>query len=141
MTVVKVDATLADFDDLFAAHFTKDNDDKAVKVKLLLFLADRNAPGSDLTWCPDCNVAEPVIYSKLEDAVQEGRDVLLLRAFVGDKPTWRDPAHPWRADPRFRLKGVPTLLRWDSSKGAAVGRLEDDEANLPDKIHQILNLD
>jgi hypothetical protein len=81
-------------------------------------------------------VAEPVIYEKLE-AVQ-GRDVLLLRAFVGDKPTWRDPAHPWRVDPRFRLTGVPTLLRWDAGKGAAVGRLEDDEANVAHKIDALL---
>ena len=83
-------------------------------------------------------MAEPVIYSKL-DAL--GRDVLLLRAFVGDKPTWRDPAHPWRADPRFRLKGVPTLLRWDTLKGAAAGRLEDDEAGVADKIDALLLLD
>ncbi|CAM0957982.1 unnamed protein product [Alopecurus aequalis] len=129
MTVEKVDATLADFDAHFASLSAADQ-----PVKLLLFLADRN-PSSDLTWCPDCNVAEPVIYSKL-DAL--GRDVLLLRAFVGDKPTWRDPAHPWRVGPRFRLKGVPTLLRWDSLKGAAVARLEDDEAGVADKIDALL---
>lgn len=136
MTVEKVDATVADFDGHFEKLFAAaDADDKV--VKLLLFLADRE-PSSSLTWCPDCNVAEPVIYEKLESL---GKDVVLLRAFVGDKPTWRDPAHPWRVDPRFSLKGVPTLLLWDASKGAAKGRLEDDEANVADKIDALLRLD
>lgn len=130
MTVEMVDATVADFD----AHFEKlyAAGDDGGKVKLLLFLADRD-PSSSLTWCPDCNVAEPVIYEKLEAL---GKDVLLLRAYVGDKPTWRDPAHPWRVDPRFRLRGVPTLMRWE--KGAAAGRLEDDEAHVADKIGAVL---
>jgi hypothetical protein len=50
MTVEKVDATLADFD----AHFERlfgPSADGDVKVKLLLFLADRD-PSSTLTWCP-----------------------------------------------------------------------------------------
>lgn len=80
-------------------------------------------------------MAEPLIYSKLEAL---GKDVLLLRAFVGDKPTWRDPAHPWRADPRFALSGVPTLLRWE--KGAAsAGRLGDEEAQVADKVDAFLS--
>ncbi|XP_047068954.1 thioredoxin-like protein Clot [Lolium rigidum] len=138
MTVTKVDAALDNFEDLFAGHFAAADGaggSSSNAVKLLLFLADRE-PSSNLTWCPDCNVAEPVIYSKL-DAL-EGRDVVLLRAFVGDKPTWRDPAHPWRVDPRFRLTGVPTLLRWDASKGEATARLGDDEAGVADKIDALL---
>ncbi|KAL5199649.1 hypothetical protein ABZP36_020852 [Zizania latifolia] len=133
MAVEKVDVTVADFDAHFDKLFAASGDDDDGKVKLLLFLADRDA-SSSLTWCPDCNVAEPVIYEKLEAL---GRDVVLLRAYVGDKPTWRDPAHPWRVDPRFSLKGVPTLIRWD--KGAAAGRLEDDEAHLAGKIDAVLN--
>ncbi|GJN28911.1 hypothetical protein PR202_gb17085 [Eleusine coracana subsp. coracana] len=159
MTVEKVDATLADFDGHFERLFGSDDG----KVKLLLFLADRE-PSSTLTWCPgkiilhtcklfscsqrcyhrthrsamrrgaDCNVAEPVIYKKLE--ALQGRDAVLLRAYVGDKPTWRNPSHPWRVDPRFQLKGVPTLIRWE--KGAAAARLEDDEAHLGDKIDAVL---
>ncbi|XP_006656041.1 thioredoxin-like protein Clot [Oryza brachyantha] len=132
MAVEKVDTTVADFD----AHFDKlfaAGEDGGGKVKLLLFLADRDA-SSDLTWCPDCNVAEPVIYERVEAL---GKDVVLLRAYVGDKPTWRDPAHPWRVDPRFRLTGVPTLIRWEN--GAAAARLGDDEAHLADKIDAVLN--
>uniref|UniRef100_A0A0D9WPT9 Thioredoxin-like protein Clot n=1 Tax=Leersia perrieri TaxID=77586 RepID=A0A0D9WPT9_9ORYZ len=136
MTVEKVDATVADFDahfdKLFAAAAAGD-DNSGGKLKLLLFLADRDA-ASNLTWCPDCNVAEPVIYERLEAL---GKDVVLLRAFVGDKPTWRDPAHPWRVDPRFRLTGVPTLIRWEN--GAAAARLGDEESQLADKVDALLN--
>ncbi|BAF19423.1 thioredoxin-like protein Clot [Oryza sativa Japonica Group] len=136
MTVEKVDATVADFD----AHFDKlfaAGDDAEGKVKLLLFLADRDA-SSNQTWCPDCNVAEPVIYDRVEAAAKgKEKDVVLLRAYVGDKPTWRDPAHPWRADPRFRLTGVPTLIRWEN--GAAAARLGDDEAHLADKVDAVVN--
>ena len=86
---------------------------------------------------PDCNVAEPVIYERLE-ALPPGRDAVLLRAYVGDKPAWRDPAHPWRVDPRFALRGVPTLIRWEG--GGAAARLGDDEAHLKDKVDALLGL-
>ncbi|KAF0912668.1 hypothetical protein E2562_018926 [Oryza meyeriana var. granulata] len=116
MTVKKVDATVADFD----AHFDKlfaagDDGGGKGKLKLLLFLADHDA-SSNLTWWSN---------------------VVLLRAYVSDKPTWRDPAHPWRVDPRFRLTGVPTLIRWEN--GSAAARLGDDEAHLADKIDAVLN--
>lgn len=133
MTVEKVDAGLSDFEAHFDRLFASPDAASDGKVKLLLFLADRK-PGSSLSWCPDCNVAEPVIYERLE--ALEGKDAVLLRAYVGDKPTWRDPAHPWRVDPRFGLKGVPTLIRWED--GAAAARLGDDEAHLKDKVDALL---
>lgn len=81
----------------------------------------------------DCNVAEPVIYQKLAASADE---VALLRAFVGDRPTWRTPVHPWRVDPLFKIRGVPTLIRWDGD--AIAGRLEDYEAHVPRKIDALL---
>ncbi|CAL9151424.1 unnamed protein product [Musa hybrid cultivar] len=81
----------------------------------------------------DCNVAEPIIYEKLEAS---NSNLVLLRAYVGDRPTWRNPSHPWRVDPRFKLKGVPTLIRWENE--AVAGRLEDYEAHIGDKIDSIL---
>ncbi|CAN6178271.1 unnamed protein product [Urochloa humidicola] len=134
MTVEKVDATLADFGAHFDRLFASPAAAADGKVKLLLFLADRE-PGSSLTWCPDCNVAEPVIYERMEE-VLKGKDAVLLRAYVGDKPTWRDRAHPWRVDPRFELKGVPTLIRWEG--GAAAARFGDEEAHLKDKVDALL---
>ena len=81
----------------------------------------------------DCVRAEPVIYKKLEAS---SSDVALLRAFVGDRPTWRNPSHPWRVDARFNLKGVPTLMRWEND--TVEGRLEDSEAHIEHKINGLI---
>lgn len=81
----------------------------------------------------DCVRAEPVIYKKLETGAD---DVALLRAFVGDRPTWRNPQHPWRVDSRFKLTGVPTLIRWEND--TIQGRLEDHEAHLENKIDALV---
>ncbi|KAK9272306.1 hypothetical protein L1049_002677 [Liquidambar formosana] len=87
-------------------------------------------------WCEKtigCVRAEPVIYKKLEASSD---DVALLRAYVGDRPTWRNPQHPWRVDSRFNLKGVPTSVRWENE--AVKGRLEDNEAHLEHKIDALV---
>ncbi|WOL20340.1 hypothetical protein Cni_G29145 [Canna indica] len=54
--------------------------------------------------CRCGNGSEPVILEKLKAS---NDDVLLLRTYAGHRPTWRNPSHPWRIDPRFNLKGVP----------------------------------
>lgn len=77
-----------------------------------------------------------MIYKKLEAA---SGDVSLLKAYVGDRPTWRTPQHPWRVDSRFKLTGVPTLIRWEN--GSAKARLEDHEAHLERKIDTLLSQD
>ncbi|CAK9322410.1 unnamed protein product [Citrullus colocynthis] len=82
----------------------------------------------------DCVRAEPVIYKKLEAASD---DIALLRAYVGDRPTWRNPQHPWRVDSRFKLTGVPTLVRWDENDKIS-GRLEDHEAHLENKLDALI---
>lgn len=81
----------------------------------------------------DCVRAEPVIYKKLEASSD---DVALLRAYVGDRPTWRNPQHPLRVDSTFKLKGVPTLILWENN--AIKGRLEDHEAHVEHKIDALL---
>ncbi|KAF2319425.1 hypothetical protein GH714_015746 [Hevea brasiliensis] len=78
--------------------------------------------------------AEPVIYKKLEASSD---DITLLRADVGDRPTWRNPQHPWRLDSRFKLTGVPTLVSWEND--AIKGRLEDYEAHLEHKINALVS--
>ena len=119
-----VDAIVSDFEDKLKSEGSK--------VKFLLFLADKD-PSTSRSWCPDCVVAEPVIYEKLGATSDE---VILLRAYVGDRPTWRNPSHPWRVDPRFKLRGVPTLIRWEND--AIIGRLEDHEAHIGEKIDALL---
>ncbi|XP_031394601.1 thioredoxin-like protein Clot isoform X1 [Punica granatum] len=158
MTVKLVDATVSSFDaafDKFRSEAPKH------RANLILFLADKD-PSTSLSWCPEFDVglytfillramrmgwgresqcllpycvrAEPVIYKKLEVSSD---DVVLLRAYVGDRPTWRNPQHPWRTDPRFKLVGVPTLIRWEND--AIKGRLEDNEAHLEHKISALIS--
>uniref|UniRef100_A0A7N0UV46 Thioredoxin-like protein Clot n=1 Tax=Kalanchoe fedtschenkoi TaxID=63787 RepID=A0A7N0UV46_KALFE len=129
MGVEILDADLSTFDHVFHKFKTEAANKKA---NLILFLADKD-PRTNLSWCPDCVRAEPVIYNKLE-ALSD--DVGILRAYVGDRPTWRNPAHPWRNDPRFKLTGVPTLVRLEN--GVVTGRLEDYEAHLEDKIDALI---
>ncbi|KAK9282977.1 hypothetical protein L1049_011202 [Liquidambar formosana] len=129
MPLKMVDATVSSFDQVFEKFRSEAPNNKA---NLILFLADKD-PATSLSWCPDCVRAEPVIYKKLEASSD---DVALLRAYVGDRPTWRNPQHPWRIDSRFKLKGVPTLVRWENE--AVKGRLEDNEAHLEHKINALV---
>ena len=74
-----------------------------------------------------------MIYKKLEVSSD---DIALLRAYVGDRPTWRNPQHPWRVNSTFKLRGVPTLVRWEND--AIKGRLEDHEAHIEQKIDALV---
>ncbi|PON86251.1 Thioredoxin-like fold containing protein [Trema orientale] len=76
----------------------------------------------------------PLLVGALLEATSD--DVALLRAYVGDRPTWSNPRHPWRVDSKFKLTGVPTLIRWEND--TMNGRLEDYEAHLEDKIDALL---
>ncbi|GFY90447.1 thioredoxin superfamily protein [Actinidia rufa] len=129
MPLKMVDATVDTFDGVLEKFRSEAANNKA---NLILFLADKD-PSTSLSWCPDCVRAEPVIYKKLEASSD---DVALLRAFVGDRPTWRNPQHPWRVDSRFKLTGVPTLIRWEDE--AIKGRLEDHEAHVERKIDALI---
>ncbi|KAG2676561.1 hypothetical protein I3760_12G058600 [Carya illinoinensis] len=124
------DATVSTFDTVFQKFISEAPKNKA---NLILFLADED-PSTSLSWCPDCVRAEPAIYKKLETSSD---DVALLRAFVGDRPTWRNPQHPWRVDSRFKLTGVPTLVLWQND--AIQGRLEDHEAHIENKIDALVS--
>ncbi|XP_038998814.1 thioredoxin-like protein Clot isoform X2 [Hibiscus syriacus] len=127
MPMKVVDSTVSTFDSIFE-KFKLDSPNN--RANFILFLADKD-PSTSLSWCPDCVRAEPDIYKKLE--ATDG-DVALLRAYVGDRPTWRNPQHPWRVDSIFKLTGVPTLILWDSKNQAVAARLEDHEAHIEHKI-------
>ncbi|WCJ18981.1 Thioredoxin-like protein Clot [Euphorbia peplus] len=130
MPLTILDANLSSFPTVFDKFRTE-----APKYKgsLILFLADKD-PSTNLSWCPDCVRAEPVIYKKLEASADE---IVLLRAYVGDRPTWRNPQNPLRIDSRFKLTGVPTLISWKND--AIKGRLEDNEAHLEHKINALVS--
>ncbi|CAN8238256.1 unnamed protein product [Cochlearia groenlandica] len=108
------------------------------KINLILFLANDD-PATNRSWCPDCVRAEPVIYKTILDKEEESselKEINVIRAYAGDRTTWRNPMHPWRVDPRFKLRGVPTLVRWEGD--CVKGRLEDHQAHLPHLISPLL---
>ncbi|KAG0591349.1 hypothetical protein M758_1G165000 [Ceratodon purpureus] len=99
---------------------------------LILFVGDVVASTGE-SWCPDCVRAEPVIYDQVNGA---DRPVTMVRVFVGDKPTWKTREHPLRTDKRFRITGIPTLIRWEN--GAQASRLEASEAADETKIKRLM---
>ncbi|TKY49547.1 Thioredoxin protein Clot [Spatholobus suberectus] len=129
MPLKVLEATVSSFDGVFEKFRSEAPQNRA---NLILFLADKD-PATSLSWCPDCVRAEPVIYKKLEASPD---DIAILRAYVGDRPTWRNPQHPWRVEPRFKLTGVPTLIRWENDTVKV--RLEDHEAHLENKIEALV---
>ncbi|XP_010481939.1 PREDICTED: thioredoxin-like protein Clot [Camelina sativa] len=130
MTVKKIDANPSTLESVLQE--LKSDETNRSKISFILFLAD-DEPTTGRSWCPDCVRAEPVIFKTLEEFPEE---VNLIRAYAGDRPTWRTPAHPWRVDPRFKLTGVPTLVRWDGE--SVKGRLEDHQAHVPNLIMPLL---
>ncbi|PON52809.1 Thioredoxin-like fold containing protein [Parasponia andersonii] len=78
----------------------------------------------------------PLLVGALKKLEATSDDVALLRAYVGDRPAWRNPQHPWRVDSKFKLTGVPTLILWEND--TISGRLEDYEAHLEHKIDALL---
>ncbi|CAM6100378.1 unnamed protein product [Calypogeia fissa] len=128
MPAAMVDATMANFEATLVV-----SEVQGQGLLLLLFLGDRDT-ALGRSWCPDCVRAEPVIYKTLESS---NKHMTLLRVYVGDRATWKKSSHPLRHDPRFLLKGVPTLVRWEDGK--ITGRLEDDEAHVEDKIKKLIS--
>lgn len=89
----------------------------------VVFSADVDGT-THLPWCGDCVRNLPVIIRSLHAA---GGTLLEVR--VGDKPTWKDPNHPFRLDQQLQLKGIPTLMSWGAEGPIAsvCKELEDAE--------------
>ena len=49
---------------------------------MLIVFRAANAPGTKESWCSDCRLACPVLYSALE-----GTGCVIIECNVGDKPT------------------------------------------------------
>ncbi|KAJ3694658.1 hypothetical protein LUZ60_000035 [Juncus effusus] len=129
MVLETTEASLEDFNEEFKKFKSDDNK----HLKFLLFLSDKD-PLTSRGWCPDCNVAEPIICEKMEAS---NMNIALLKVYVGDKATWRNRSHRFRMDPRFRIQGVPTLIRWEND--GITGRLEEYEAHVDTKIEALLS--
>ncbi|GJP41033.1 hypothetical protein CLOM_g679 [Closterium sp. NIES-68] len=95
----------------------------------LLFLAD-HVPSTNQSWCPDCRKSEPVIATAVTTlqanpltSPATSPPALLVRVWVGDRPTWKSADNAFRFPP-FAVGGVPTLMNWDWA--AAPAAADDD---------------
>ncbi|XP_072163897.1 thioredoxin domain-containing protein 17-like [Diadema setosum] len=84
---------------------------KDKKVQYILFCGSKNSDGA--SWCPDCVTAEPVVMKCLEAAPE---NAVFIYCSVGDRASWKDPNNSYRTHPKLLLKGVPTLLQWNTPK-------------------------
>ena len=72
-----------------------DNDIQSLQQKLkelsnykklfLYFAASKNESG--ISWCPDCNVAEPVVDKALAEPNIDSQDFAFVTVYVGDRNT------------------------------------------------------
>ncbi|CAO1403742.1 unnamed protein product [Diamesa serratosioi] len=79
-----------------------------------------------VSWCSDCNDAEPFIKESIEKF--ENRSNIII-VDVGDRPTWKDTNNGFRKDPNTRLMVIPTLIRWKQPQ-----RLEGEQLLKPELL-------
>ncbi|KAL7638618.1 UNVERIFIED_CONTAM: hypothetical protein RMT77_011190 [Armadillidium vulgare] len=99
------------------------------KPTYVLFSGSKD-PATGKSWCPDCVVADPVINSVLDKL--ESEDVNFLYVSVGPRTFWKDQSNPFRTDLRTKLKSVPTLFKYGSSK-----RLEESQCSNQDLVEML----
>ena len=58
-------------------------DSKVIKNVFILFTGDKTEPNGT-SWCPDCNVADPIIKENVNLLNTES---VFITCFVGDRPT------------------------------------------------------
>jgi len=112
--------------DATLAKYTSGSRDKPL---LLLFTGSRDASGK--SWCPDCNVADPIIHKFLDPVPST-----MLRCFVNRGPEARAP---YRNHPKVKLGPVPTLIHW-GAQGPKEKLLEGecaDESLMTDFVEAI----
>ncbi|KAG0212657.1 Thioredoxin domain-containing protein 17 [Mortierella sp. GBA30] len=78
-------------------------------------------PATGKSWCPDCVRAGPIV----EKQFSELDSVVLVDVPVGDRPTWKDPNHPYRHDTVIKITAVPTLVHWASKSKLVENDCED----------------
>merc|ERR1740123_1005448 len=95
---------------------------KASKSERIFLLFCGNIVGGK-SWCPDCVRAKPVIESNLKYLKKEDT---MITVYVGEMAAWRNKHNVFRTDERFKVTGVPTLMRLGS-----VQRLVEPQCPIP----------
>ncbi|XP_047512417.1 thioredoxin domain-containing protein 17-like [Pieris napi] len=103
--------------DEFASY--TENIDPNGPMTLFYFSGSKTDNGK--SWCPDCEVAEPIVKAFLGELK---KNVTFVFVDVGDRDYWKEKTCPFRLDSRTRLMVIPTIIKW---KG--VQRLEGSQCN------------
>ncbi|KAI9334866.1 hypothetical protein BDR26DRAFT_805172 [Obelidium mucronatum] len=93
---------LTDFD----ATLTSVLSSSSGRVFVVVFASED--PASGQSWCPDCVISDPLIRK----AILKVPDSTLIEAPAGDRPTWRNPDHPYRKHEQLKSTNVPTLYEF-----------------------------
>lgn len=80
------------------------------KERVFILFTGSKTEEDNQSWCPDCNVADPVIHSSLELLDKDSDQ--FITCYVGDRPSWKNPENEFRTDKEFQLKNIPTLMQW-----------------------------
>uniref|UniRef100_A0A1L8DCV6 Thioredoxin domain-containing protein 17 n=1 Tax=Nyssomyia neivai TaxID=330878 RepID=A0A1L8DCV6_9DIPT len=62
-----------------------------------------------VSWCPDCNDAEPYVRKALTQAPANS---YFIYVEVGDRAFWKDLKCPFRTDKNIHISVIPSFVRW-----------------------------
>ncbi|MFW5830364.1 MAG: thioredoxin domain-containing protein [Planctomycetota bacterium] len=79
-------------------------------------------PDQELSWCPDCVTADPVIRMTLQQVRPE---LVFYACPVGSREQWRCHDHVYRQHPFCRLERIPTVILME--RGLEIGRLVEED--------------
>jgi len=106
------------------SQFVKENDGKDI---FALFCGGKDESGK--SWCPDCVTAEPVVLGEL-GKLPDG--AVFVHVDVGGRTYWKNKDNDFRVDPKLKLSGVPTLLKFGEK-----AKLVEDQLFKPDLIQML----
>ncbi|KAJ1825796.1 hypothetical protein LPJ56_002499 [Coemansia sp. RSA 2599] len=84
----------------------------------------RESPGTNLSWCPDCVIADP----KVRKAISAVPGSILLEVPVDRKSNIDSPSNIYRIREDTKVERIPTLVRWTEA-GPSKTRLIEDECS------------
>ncbi len=85
---------------------------------VVLFSGEKKQDGTN--WCPDCETISPQ-YKDYELECEENKIPFYI-VIAGGRDQWNDPNNYFRKHKISRLKGIPTLAKWNGT--AMLTRLE-----------------
>ncbi|KAI1301704.1 Thioredoxin domain-containing protein 17 [Halotydeus destructor] len=105
-------------------------DENKAKFSHLFILFTGNKDAAGHSWCPDCNVADPIIKKSLatneaENAEEDAKS-LLITSYVGELKPWKDQNNLFRKG-KFSITSVPTLIKHGSPIKLKGSQLLDEQ--------------